>query len=472
MDITISLTDGDIVGSESDGVTAFLGIPYAAPPIGEMTFAAPQPIGQLNGVRDARVEGPSCWQSPYPEPIRNWFRKVTADRLGGECLNVNVWTPDVDADGLPVMVWIHGGAFVRGSNASPTYDGTAFARDGVVLVSINYRLGVFGYTVFDDAPTNLGMRDQIAALQWVRDNVAQFGGNPNDVTVFGESAGGMSIANLLTSPGSRGLFHKAIIQSGHGHAIFKKEDSAKVTSEMAQILGVPATAVAFSEVSPDVLIDAQNKLSIAIRDDPDPARWGASTIAGGMGITAFMPVFDDLIPEFPDVAAKSGAGGDVPLLIGCTASEFTLFSLSSGTRGAITDEILPAAASRFGADADVLAKYRADRPQATAADIFDAIASDKAFRSPMLRFADAHRSAGAPVFVYEFNWESPVDGLGACHAMELSFVFDTLGSNESFTGPNPPQSVADDMHGAWVRFAKTGDPGPTLTFSASPAPGR
>lgn len=472
MDITVSVTGGDIVGTESGGVTAFLGVPYAAAPTGPLTFAAPQPVTPWSGVRDARREGPSCWQSPYPEPIRTWFSKVTAAELGGECLNVNVWTPDTQAERLPVMVWIHGGAFVRGSNASPTYDGTAFARDGVVLVSINYRLGVFGYAVFDDAPTNLGLRDQIAALQWVRDNVAAFGGNPDDVTVFGESAGGMSIANLLTSPGARGLFGKAIIQSGHGHAIFKKEDSALVTAEMAQILGIPATAAAFSKVPPDILIDAQNKLSVAIRDDPDPARWGVSTIKGGMGITAFMPVFDELIPEFPDVAARSGAGDGIPLLIGCTASEFTLFSLSTGTRAAITDDVLPIAAGRFGADAETLAQLRADRPDATAADIFDAIASDKAFRQPMLRLADAHRTAGAPVFVYEFAWESPANGLGACHAMELAFVFDTLGSNESFTGPNPPQSVADDMHGAWVRFAKTGDPGPTLTFSASPARGR
>lgn len=471
MDITVSVTGGDIVGTESGCVTAFLGIPYAAAPVGDLSFAAPQPMVPWQGVRDARAEGPSCWQSPYPQPIRSWFGKVTADELGGESLNASVWTPDVNADGLPVMVWIHGGAFVRGSNASPIYDGTAFARDGVVLVSINYRLGVFGYTVFDDAPTNLGMRDQIAALEWVRDNVARFGGNPNDVTIFGESAGGMSVANLLTSPAGRGLFAKAIVQSGHGHAIFQQDDAAKVTAEMAQILGVPPTAAAFSAIDPETLIDAQNKLGIAIRDNPDPARWGASTIAGGMGITAYMPVFDDLIPQFPYVTAASAAR-DIPLLIGCTASEFTLFSLSTGARGAITDEILPFATARFGADAAMLEKYRAERPDASPAEIFDAIASDQLFRNPMMQFAEAYRSSGADVFVYEFAWESPVEGLGACHAMELSFVFDTLAASARFAGPNPPQRVADDMHGAWVRFAKTGNPGPVLTFSASPAPGR
>lgn len=459
MNITVTVTGGDVVGTRNNGVTTFLGIPYAAAPVGRLAFAAPAPVTGWDGPRDATAEGPSCWQSPYPEPIRSWFGKVTAAELGGECLNVNVWTPDVSAAGLPVMVWIHGGAFTRGANASPMYDGSAFARDGVVLVSINYRLGVFGFLPIDGAPTNLGMRDQIAALQWVQSNITAFGGDPDNVTIFGESAGGMSVANLMPSPATRGLFAKAIVQSGHGHSIVEVDDAIKVTAELAAILGVAPTAAAFADVDPATLIAAQNKVSDELRLAPDPARWGATTISAGGGITGFIPAFDDLIPIFPDDAVAAGAAAGIPLLAGCTAREFTLFSASSGVRGALTEAILPMAVARFGAGPDVVATYRANHPGESAADIFDHIVSDLFFRRSMLNLAQAAEKAGGEVFVYEFAWGTPVADLGPCHALELPFVFDAITSSTSFTGPTPPQQLADDIHSAWVAFAKSGSPG-------------
>lgn len=459
MNITVSVTGGDVVGAQNDGVTTFLGIPYAAAPVGPLAFAAPAPVTGWDGPRDATTEGPSCWQSPYPEPIRSWFGKVTTHDLGGECLNVNVWTPDVSATGLPVMVWIHGGAFVRGSNASPMYDGSAFARDGVVLVSINYRLGVFGFLPINGAPTNLGMRDQIAALEWVQENITAFGGDPGNVTIFGESAGGMSVANLMPSPAARGLFTKAIVQSGHGHSIVEVDDALKVTAELAALLGVEPTAAAFAEIEPSALIAAQNKVSDELRLAPDPARWGATTISAGGGITGFIPAFDDLIPVFPDDAVADGAAAGITLLAGCTAREFTLFSASSGVRGALTEEILPMAVARFGAGPDVVATYRANHPDASAADVFDLIVSDLFFRNSMLNLVRAHVSAGGEAFSYEFAWGTPVADLGPCHALELPFVFDAIASSTSFTGPTPPQQLADDIHAAWVAFATSGAPG-------------
>ncbi|GAB19462.1 putative carboxylesterase [Gordonia effusa NBRC 100432] len=459
MDITVTVTGGEVAGKQNDGVTTFLGIPYAAAPVGESTFAAPAPVTPWDGIRAATTEGPSCWQSAYPEPINGWFGKVTASQLGGECLNVNVWTPDVGATDLPVMVWIHGGAFTRGSNASPMYDGSAFARDGVVLVSINYRLGVFGFLPIDGAPTNLGMRDQIAALKWVQDNIIQFGGDPRNVTIFGESAGGMSVANLLASPGARGLFAKAIVQSGHGHSIVEADDARKVTAELAALLGTSPTAEAFASIDPATLIAAQDKISDEIRQAPDPARWGATTVSAGGGITGFIPAFDDLIPVFPDDAVAAGAAGGISLLAGSTAREFSLFSTSSGLRGAITQEMLPMAVARFGADAGVVAAYSANHPDESAADIFDHIVSDLFFRRPMLTLAHTAGQSGSDVFVYEFAWGTAVSDLGPCHALELPFVFDAVSGSESFTGPHPPQRLADDIHAAWVSFAKTGSPG-------------
>ncbi|HMS76626.1 carboxylesterase/lipase family protein [Gordonia sp. (in: high G+C Gram-positive bacteria)] len=459
MGITVSVDGGQVSGSQSHGVTAFLGIPYAAAPEGPLAFAAPAPVTPWDGVREVVAEGPSCWQTPYPDPVGTWFGKVTATELGGESLNVNVWTPDVGATRLPVMVWIHGGAFVRGSNASPSYDGSAFARDGVVLVSINYRLGTYGWLPVDGAPTNLGMRDQIAALRWVQDNIAAFGGDPANVTIFGESAGGMSVAGLLVCPAARGLFSKAIVQSGHGVSVAVSDDTRRVGAEVAALLGVEPTAQALAEVDPSALIDAQTAIDNAIRLAPDPGRWGATTISAGGGITGHIPVFDELIPEFPQAAVAAGASAGVPLLLGTTGREFTLFSMAAGTRGLITAEALPVVATRFGAGPDVVAAYVANHAGADAAHVFDQIASDAFFRKPALEFAAAHERAGGSTHVYEFAWETAVSGLGACHALELSFVFDALRDTNSFTGPNPPQQVADDMHSAWIAFATTGGPG-------------
>src|SRR2546425_2111584 len=210
--LVVTTRQGQVRGHVSDGVAAFKGIPYAAPPFGPNRFQPPRPPERWDGVRDALEYGRVAPQPPYAPP----FDQLLGDqgRPGEDCLNLNVWTPDPSTRGLPVMVWIHGGSFVRGSGSLPIYDGSAFARDGIVCVTINYRLGADGFLFLGDGIANRGLLDQLAALTWVQENIEAFGGNPQRVTIFGESAGAFSVATLLSMPRAQGLFHRAIAQSG------------------------------------------------------------------------------------------------------------------------------------------------------------------------------------------------------------------------------------------------------------------
>ncbi len=267
MDEIIATTaQGKVRGTRVDGVSAFLGIPYAAAPIGPALFRAPSPAPSWDGVRDATEFGPTVPKPPYAPPFDTLLRDPVI--AGDESLNVNVWTPDPGGAGLPVMVWIHGGAFRNGGNAVPSYDGRAFARDGVVLVSINYRLGAPGFGLLPDAPANLGIRDQLAALAWVQDNIAAFGGDPGDVTIFGESAGAMSVVTLVSVAAGSGLFGKAIAQSGGGQSLATAADAARITAELAGRLGVPATAAAFASLDVGTLIEAQQSISLDVSRNP------------------------------------------------------------------------------------------------------------------------------------------------------------------------------------------------------------
>ncbi len=457
MDPVVRVSGGLVRGSSRDGVSAFLGVPYAAPAVGADRYRAPQPVVAWDGERTATEHGPTAAQSAYPAPMGSVLPSSVDP--GDDYLNASVWTPE-GADSLPVLVRIHGGAFVRGANSVVTYDGSAFARDGVVVVGINYRLGVPGFAVLEGAPTNLGLRDQIAALEWVRDNVAVFGGNPDDVTVFGESAGGMSVATLMASPAARGLFHRAVIQSGNGAAVCSLDDARRVSAEIAAHLGVPATAEAFGALDPEEVVAAQTAVALATQADPDPQRWGASVLRGGLGIMSFFPVIDgEIVPGVPEELIADGAAAGIPLLIGTTRDEFRLFLVPTGIAGAVTAPALPVLATRYGWPHGVLETYAANRPTASPGDVVCAILTDAAFRAPTARLAAAHHAAGGAVQVYEFDWETPVAGLGACHALELAFVFDTLATGALMAGEGAPQSLAEQMHRAWVAFGREGDAG-------------
>ncbi|MFD3704441.1 carboxylesterase/lipase family protein [Nocardia sp. NPDC058658] len=449
----VEVTGGKVRGRTVDGVSAFLGVPYAAPPVGPSRFRAPEPVVGWDGIRDADTLGPTCLQGTYPPGIE----EILGTHLvaGTESLNVNVWTPG--GGGLPVMVWIHGGSFVHGANAVPAYDGTGFARDGVVLVSINYRLGAAGFAVLDGAPANRGLLDQLYALAWVRDNIRAFGGDPDNVTVFGQSAGAMSIAALLGSPAATGLFGRAIMQSGNPSIAATINDARVLSGELGKVLGVPASVEAFAAVSPSALLVAQEAVRADFARDPNPARWGASVVSAGAGMSFFPVVDGEVVPMVPVEAIGAGSARGIALLAGYTTEEFRLFTVPTGLGDVITVDTLPFALARFGIGASAIRAYAVNRPEATAGDLLAAMVSDAVFRGPTRELAELQAAVGTPAYLYEFAWRR--ENLGAMHALEVPFVFDTLAAATSLTGPNPPQRIADEMHAAWVGFATNGDPG-------------
>ncbi|GAB4050059.1 carboxylesterase/lipase family protein [Catellatospora paridis] len=442
VEVVVGTRDGRIRGRVDNGVAVFLGIPYAAAPFGEHRFAAPAPVKPWTGVRDALVYGATAPKAPFPPPMDRLLSDPSIP--GDECLNLNVWAP-AGASGRPVMVWIHGGSLRNGSNCLPAYDGRNFARDGVVLVSINYRLGIEGFGVFPDAPANLGLRDQIAALSWVRDNIAAFGGDPANVTLFGESAGSISIGALLTSPYARGLCHRAVLQSGAPTAQ-PPEAAGRSTRLIAKRLKVPATAAAFAQVDRARLLAAQVSITR-----------GGPPIGNGNGFT--LAVDGDVLPRDPMVALHDGAAADIPVLLGYNAEEYRLWFVPTGLVDRINRFTLRLALAKFRVRARTARTYRAARPEASPGELLGVIATDRLLRRPLNLLADA-RTPG-DTWLYEFAWPSPMERLGACHALEIGFVFDTLGTPDGLplSGPNPPQELADAMHRAWVDFATTGDPG-------------
>ncbi|WP_344822687.1 carboxylesterase/lipase family protein [Actinocorallia longicatena] len=454
MDQIVSTAYGKVRGRIGDGIARFLGIPFAAAPFGENRFREPRPAEPWEGVRDALEFGPTVPKAPYRPPLYDLLPEVTIP--GEDCLNLNVWAPE-GAEALPVMVWIHGGAFRNGSGSVPVYDGSAFARDGVVCVTINYRLGVEGFAELPGAPRNRGLLDQIAALEWVRDNIAAFGGDPARVTLFGESAGGMSVTTLLSL--DLGLFQRAIAQSGAGHILQEPEDALKITEELARRLGVEPTAEAFAEFTPERIIEVQAEVQAEIAALPDPGRWGRSTVQGGM---PFMPVRGDLVQRRPIDAIRDGAGHDVPLLTGTTTDEFRLYLAPGGLTTMLSPELVTGLLSTMGIEPSAAETYHSNRPGATPGDVMAAVVTDWFFRIPAYRLAEA-RPGGT--WMYEFAWNSSNKDLPAplkaCHALELGFTFDALDrmAGAAMAGPGAPQPLADEMHAAWVAFATTGDPG-------------
>ena len=456
---TISLSGGRVRGTSVDGIDRYLGVPYAAAPTGDLRFAMPAPHPGWSGERDATELGATAPQAPYRGAIGTLLPTVIIE--GDDYLNVNVWAP-TGASGLPVMVWVHGGSFAHGSNALPGYDGTPFARDGVVFVAVNYRLGMEGFPVLSGAPLNLGIADVQAALRWVQSEIAKFGGDPKQVTVFGQSAGSILLGAIVAHPTASDLFARAILMSGAPGALPVRQ-AAKISQLVARRLSIPATRESFAAVPAAELVAAADAIMA-----------GGTPITGG---PAFGPaVGGELVPQDPLKAILSGAGNDIALLIGSTSEEYRLWFVPSGLMDTITPVLFTAARLKFGIGRRILHPYRANRPGASRGVIFGALATDIILRLPINKVADARLKSGATTHVYEFTWPSPMLELGAAHAIELGFVFDGLAESDwtGLVGHDAPQQLANDMHDAWIRFAKTGDPGweswdarrPVQTFDA------
>jgi para-nitrobenzyl esterase len=453
MESVVGTVYGKVRGQVSGGVAAYKGIPYAAPPFGPNRMRPPVRPQAWDGVRDATAYGPTAPKPPYPPPYDALLPEPVI--VGDDCLNLNVWTPDPGGSGLPVMVWIHGGAFVNGSGAVPDYSGDRFARDGVVCVTINYRLGCDGFLLLDDATPNRGLLDQIAALEWVQENIAAFGGDPGQVTIFGESAGGMSVTTLLSMPKAAGLFRRAIPQSGAGHHALPAETARIITAELARRLGVAPTLAEVAAVPVDRLVATQFQLSGDLAMNPDPGRW-REVSANAM---AFEPVVDgEILPARPIDGIAAGIGRGVDLLVGTNRDENRLFLVPTGVADVIDDASLALVAGGLGLDAAGLALYRSGA--SSAGDALADVMTDWFFRIPAIRLAEQH---GGEAYMYEFAWPTPVLGgrLGACHALEIGFVFDTLDVEgaDVLYGSSPPAELAATMHRAWVDFARSGRPG-------------
>ena len=459
----VKTRSGAVRGSVADGVYVFKGIPFAAPPFGANRLRPPQQVAPWSGVRDALAFGPKAPQPPYPPQVASLIPPDLTGP-GEDCLTLNIWSPNLGSVGSPVMVWIAGGMFAyHGTGASPWYDGGRFARDGVVCVTINYRVGAEGFLYLAaEGDANRGLLDQIAALEWVRDNIAAFAGDPDNVTIFGESAGGMSVGTLLSMPRAAGLFRRAIVESGTAHHVTSAATAYRIGQYLAEKLGVAATRRAIATVPLDRLLAAQEELASEIATHPDPERWGEVAA----NLLPWEPVVDGkTLPARPIDRIVAGDSAGVDVMVGTNRDEQRLFLVPGGAIDQITDEAVAGAMSAYGLPAEAaLATYRATHPSASPGDMYAAFLGDWYWRIPALRLADAHahaRSTSA-TYMYEFAWRSPqFNGrLGACHALEIAFVFDTLGNGtEPLLGPNPPQPLADTMHAAWVAFATRGNPG-------------
>mgnify|MGYP001240475722 CR=1 FL=1 len=452
--MTIHTSAGNVAGRvDADGIQSFLGIPFAAPPVGHLRFEPPHPPEPWTTVRDATEYGPTAPHLESTGVLSAIIPDVT--RPGDDFLNLNIWTAD-PLGSAPVMVFVHGGSFTSGSGSVVGYDGSHFARHGVVLVTINYRLAADGFLWFGEGMPNLGMLDQVAALEWVRDNIAAFGGDPRNVTVFGESAGAMSVGALLVMPAAKGLFHRAILESGAGHHSISAESARLVGTRLAEILGVQPSREAIAGVPIAQLLEAQAQVGRELTAKPKPALWGDVADKG----LPFLPVVDgSVLPSAPIDALVSGASSDVDILIGNNTEEAGLL-LTPGNKIASMPKWLVYLAARqarlpFGG----VRTYFRGMPRAKASAVLVSILTDYLYRIPAIRLAEAHPKS----FVYEFDWGTPAfDGaLGACHGVELPFVFDNLASSDwaGMTGATAPQLLADEVHGAWVEFARTGNPG-------------
>ncbi|MEU9143924.1 carboxylesterase family protein [Streptomyces sp. NPDC048349] len=453
----VRVAAGKLRGSREAGVAVFRGIPFAEPPVGALRFAAPRPAGGWSGMREALSYGP-----PPPQGGHFGMDGLSQDTAGDDWLTVNVWSPEPDPGaGLPVMVWIQGGAYVIGMSGLPEYDGGRLAREGgVVVVTFNYRVGIEGFAQIEGAPANRGLLDQVAALEWVRDNIGAFGGDPDRVTVFGQSAGGGSVAALLAMDRAAGLFRRAVAQSVPG-TFFSPELAADITAACAAELGLRPTVGDLSGVAPHRLSAAGD--AVGAKTGQWAHRWGRPAHRS----IPFAPVVDgEVLAVTPWQALSEGAGRDIELLVGHTRDEQRLFTAINGLLGEVGEEQAASALQVFAPGPDGARRYRDAFPAAGPDELYELVHSDWLFRMPSLHLAEAQTAAGGRAYVYELAWQAPGMGgaFGACHGLDVPLVFGNLdrGQPAMLIGETPSAEAEDlsaRMRTAWASFAGDGEPG-------------
>src|SRR6266568_9064882 len=448
---------GKVQGYEQGAISVWKGIPFAKPPTAQLRFRAPQPPEPWRGVRETTAFSPMAPQ--MPEVGASMVGAIGADRaveprpMSEDCLYLNIWSPGASAGQRPVMVYIHGGAFTLGSASDPWYDGTSFAANhNIVVVSLNYRLGILGFVYLKDLAGadagytgNCGLLDQIAALEWVREHIAAFGGDPDNVTVMGESAGAMSIGTLLGMPAAHGLFQRAILQSGAGSDLTTRSRATKVAQALLAKLGLETPQLsALAEVPLEALLKIQPELG---------REFG--------GVQAFSPIIDgETLPQHPSAMIAQGSAADVAILVGTNRDEWRLFALMSGEPKVDEEQLKRIFGDAAQQALTIYTEARADKsPELAWIDMM----SDMVFRMPAIRLAEGQVRQGATVWMYRFDWESPAFGgaLGAAHAVDIPFVWNTLDTEiaRRFTGDSPTrQPLADLMHATWAAFIRSGTP--------------
>lgn len=457
---------GKVKAQNQDGILAFKGIPYAAPPMGELRWQPPQDPWPWAGAIDGGEYGKWAPQN------RSDMVAIMGAELGEHaegCLSLNIWTPAADDAGRPVMVWIHGGGFTIGASSQGVYDGRELSRHGdVVVVTINYRLGLLGFANLKEATGgripatgNEGLLDQIKALEWVRDNIELFGGDPDNVTIFGESAGGMSAGALLGMPEAKGLFHKAIPQSGACHTAAPLSSASLVGEAIMKFTGLDAQGLMTASV--DDLLRAQRHI-----EGGKVEGYPLSAI----GSLPFRPVIDgNILPALPIDSVRKGAVAQVPIMAGSTLDEWQLFGAFQPAITKLDEETMPKRLARLVDSAYIPRLVEAYREallqrgiEPTPPQIFIAIQTDRIFRMPALRLMEAQQSHNAQVYSYLFDWQSPAAKgvMKSCHAVELAYVFGThtKPGAAKFYGEGPmADALAKHTMDAWVAFARHGNPG-------------
>jgi len=465
---TVQTQRGALRGQIEGGIHVFRGVPYARPPVGELRWRRPQPLEPWDDIRDAIEFGPISIQPP--RPAAGPFAGImghSQERTSEDCLYLNVWTPGLDDGRRPVMVWIHGGGLSSGSGSSPAYDGAPLASRGdVVIVTINYRLGALGFLPDpvladgDETEGNFGFHDMLAALRWVQDEIVAFGGDPSNVTIFGESAGGIAVGILLASPLAEGLFQHAIIQSGAADRLHSREAVAEMLPFYYRELGLDRpSADDLRRLSVEEIVSAQTALSAA-----DPAINPAAGLHGLFNAV----IEDDFLDAAPIDAVREGRGGLVDLLAGTMRNEFTLLSTMSGLTDLNEERALELLAplvggsERAGECYETYRTLRIQRGETTdSLAIYNAVMTDRQYRGSTRRLLDARDGSDGGTYSYLVEQRSPMfEGkLESPHALDVPLIWGTNDLMRDFVGDDPQtDQLSGFMMDAWISFARSGNP--------------